>query len=127
MQENIINPINPTDETSISCFKTCKTCKKMFSIISEYKMHIKEHRKVCEIIFKCICMYTLYIYFFQFDSVLKKQYKFSMKFKKKHKTANLIKKFKCDRCDWSFNKSNLLYRHMRTHTGEKPFEVSFNF
>jgi uncharacterized Zn-finger protein len=42
-----------------------------------------------------------------------------------HKTSNLVKKFKCDHCEWSFNKSNLLNRHMRTHTGEKPFKVSF--
>jgi len=48
-----------------------------------------------------------------------------MKCKKMHKTGNVIKKFKCNHCDWSFNKSNLLHRHMRTHTGEKPFEVCY--
>lgn len=47
-----------------------------------------------------------------------------MKLKNISKTENLVKKFKCNHCDWSFNKSNLLRRHMRTHTGEKPFEVS---
>lgn len=57
--------------------------------------------------------------------MLRKYHKLATKFKKIHKTANKIKKFKCDRCDWSFNKSNLLRRHMRTHTGEKPFEVSY--
>lgn len=48
-----------------------------------------------------------------------------MKRKKAHKTGSMVKKFKCDHCDWSFNKSNLLHRHMRTHTGEKPFEVKY--
>lgn len=50
-----------------------------------------------------------------------------MKLKKKLKTGSSIKKFKCDFCDWSFNKSNLLHRHIRTHTGEKPFKVSYLF
>lgn len=54
--------------------------------------------------------------------MLKKQNKFTVKFKKK--VSNSIKRFKCDQCDWSFNKSNLLRRHVRTHTGEKPFKVS---
>lgn len=49
MQENILNPDNPTELTSINNFKTCKTCKMSISTISEYKMHIKEHRKVCEV------------------------------------------------------------------------------
>lgn len=74
--------------------------------------------------------YIQTIYFWsQFDSVLKKQYKLSKQIKKLYKTGNVAKKFKCDQCDWSFNKSNLLRRHMRTHTGEKPFEVCcfFNF
>ncbi|XP_022167998.1 zinc finger protein 107-like [Myzus persicae] len=99
MQENIINP---SEEASVACIKTCTICNMSFSTISEYKMHIKEHRK--------------------FDSILKKYHKVATKLKKIHKTSNTIKKFKCDHCDWSFNKSNLLRRHMRTHTGEKPFE-----
>lgn len=57
--------------------------------------------------------------------MLKKYHKVTSKLKKLHKTNNKVKKFKCDHCDWSFNKSNLLLRHMRTHTGEKPFEVSY--
>lgn len=47
MLENILNPDNPTEVTSANNFKTCKTCKKSTSSISEYKMHIKEHRQVC--------------------------------------------------------------------------------
>lgn len=60
MQENIINPNSCVDETSISCFTTCKICKKTFSTNSEYKMHIKEHRKVCRII---CSIYVWYVYF----------------------------------------------------------------
>lgn len=46
MQENIIDPDNPVEIASSACFKTCKICKKSLSTVSEYKMHIKEHRKV---------------------------------------------------------------------------------
>ncbi|XP_026810472.1 zinc finger protein 665-like [Rhopalosiphum maidis] len=101
MQEYIINP---DEGTSVACIKTCTVCNKSFSTIPEYKMHIKEHRK--------------------FDSVLKKYHKVTSKLKRLHKTSNKVKRFKCDHCEWSFNKSNLLLRHMRTHTGEKPFECS---
>uniref|UniRef100_A0A2S2R835 Zinc finger protein n=1 Tax=Sipha flava TaxID=143950 RepID=A0A2S2R835_9HEMI len=105
MQENVLNSDNLTEVKSVNNFKNCKICKMSISTITEYKMHIKEHRR--------------------FDSVLKKQYKFTIKLKKMHKTSNLVKKFKCDHCEWSFNKSNLLNRHMRTHTGEKPFKCSY--
>jgi len=43
MLENIINP---DEGTSVACIKVCTTCNKSFATISEYKMHIKEHRKV---------------------------------------------------------------------------------
>lgn len=58
---------------------------------------------------------------------MKKQYKYTTKLKKSYKTSNINKRFKCDylNCDWSFNKSNLLLRHKRTHTGEKPFKVNY--
>lgn len=46
MQENIIDPDNMVEITTAVCLKTCKTCKKSLSTVSEYKMHIKEHRKV---------------------------------------------------------------------------------
>jgi len=46
MQENIISLDNPLGLTSISSLKTCKTCKKSLPTVLEYKMHIKEHKKV---------------------------------------------------------------------------------
>lgn len=46
MQENIIDPDNMVEITTAVCLKTCKACKKSLSTVSEYKMHIKEHRKV---------------------------------------------------------------------------------
>jgi len=43
MQENLIN----SDEgASAACIKTCTSCNMSFSTVSEYKMHIKEHKKV---------------------------------------------------------------------------------
>lgn len=56
MQENIINSDCPVDLTSVPCFKTCEICKKSFSTTLEYKMHIKEHKKVCIAFFLC-CKY----------------------------------------------------------------------
>jgi len=46
MQENLINS---GEETSAACIKTCTTCNMSFSTVSEYKMHIIEHRKVSQI------------------------------------------------------------------------------
>lgn len=40
---------------------------------------------------------------------------------------NSVKQFKCDHCDWSFVKPIFLRRHMRKHTGEKPFKVRWFF
>lgn len=51
MQEHIINP---DEGTSVACIKTCTVCNKFFSTISEYKMHIKEHRKVSRIYYLLI-------------------------------------------------------------------------
>jgi len=44
MQENLINP---SEGTSVACIKTCISCNMTFSTVPEYKMHIKEHKKVC--------------------------------------------------------------------------------
>lgn len=47
MQENVLNFDNPTEVTSVNNFKICKICNMSLSTTTEYKMHIKEHRKVC--------------------------------------------------------------------------------
>lgn len=43
MQENLMNP---GEGTSVACTKTCTSCNMSFSTVTEYKMHIKEHKKV---------------------------------------------------------------------------------
>lgn len=63
MQENIINHDNSVEAASISCFKICKACKKSFTTTLDYKMHIKEHRKVCKIIMSHVFFYDFYFYF----------------------------------------------------------------
>jgi len=50
MITNIIDINDPMEVISVS-FKTCKICKKSFSTASEYKIHIKEHKKVCKIFY----------------------------------------------------------------------------
>jgi hypothetical protein len=47
MQENVLNSDNLTEVKSVNNFKNCKICKMSISTITEYKMHIKEHRRVC--------------------------------------------------------------------------------
>lgn len=62
MQENIIDLENSIDITSATCLTTCKICDKTLSTISEYKIHIKEHRKVS----KTLIVNCLHLKFFVF-------------------------------------------------------------
>lgn len=43
--------MNSDEETSVGCIKTCTICNMSFSTVSEYKMHIKEHKKVSQFFF----------------------------------------------------------------------------
>jgi len=38
--------MNLGERTSVACTKTCTSCDVSFSTVTEYKMHIKEHKKV---------------------------------------------------------------------------------
>ena len=38
----------------------------------------------------------------------------------KKKTDNVIKPNKCNQCDHSYSRADVLRRHLKTHSGEKP-------
>lgn len=81
---------------------TCRYCKLQFKTSKELRNHISSHIRV-------------------------KQYFLTKRSNKPKDTATREKKFICKICSKAFIKNSLLERHIRIHSGERPFKVGKPF
>ncbi|KAK4875525.1 hypothetical protein RN001_011947 [Aquatica leii] len=119
--------VHEVDETF-----TCLECLSEFDSEDEYNSHMETHKKekvdssTSDSPMEClICSYV-----FEDSEQYKEHISYHIKMKKlvlngrrQKRKMNTNKQYrhKCDICDKSFSKYCLLERHVRVHSGEKPF------
>ncbi|KAF5278371.1 hypothetical protein FQA39_LY05860 [Lamprigera yunnana] len=119
--------VHEVDETF-----TCIHCLSEFDLEDDYNNHMEKHnqRKVGSAVNNTLLECSICKHVFQNAEQRKEHISSHLKIKKsasngkrqkRKPTANKQHKYQCEVCDKSFPKYCLLERHVRVHSGEKPF------